>query len=171
MRALSAAFGLGDAAGAGGFTFVARFGIGDAAAVANARMFAGFYGTVGAIGNVEPSSLTNIVGVGCDAGVANLYIMHNDAAGACTTVDLGANFPTNTRSTDVYELTLYAKPNGSTVGYRVHRLNTGDVASGTISTNLPANTVLLAPQFWRNNGATALAVDLAFMGLYVETDN
>mgnify|MGYP000063484624 FL=1 len=161
---------LGDAAGAGGFTFVARFAIADAAAVANARMFAGFYGSAGAIASVDPSTLLNIIGVGCDAGGTNLVIMHNDGAGLATTVSLGANFPTNTRSTDVYELALYCPPNGSSVGYRVRRLNTGDELSGTLSSNLPAGATLLSPHVWRNNGSTALAVDIALMGLYVESD-
>jgi hypothetical protein len=169
VRALFAAHGLGDAAGAGGFTAVFRFGVGDAAAVANARMFVGFY-VASSIGNVEPSSLTNTIGIGCDAGEATLSMIHNDAAGTATKVALGASFPADTQSVDVYELVLYAPPNSSTVGYRVTRLNTGDTATGILLSNLPAGSQLLAPQFWRNSGATAAAVDVAIMGLYVETD-
>ena len=164
---------LGDVAGVGGFTLVFTFGIADAAAVANARMFVGVRGSSTAIANVEPSSLTNIIGVGCDAGGTNLEIMHNDGSGAATTIDLGATFPTNTQSADVYRLALYAAPNGSTVSYAVARISTPAQApaTGTISTDLPSGSTLLAPHLWRNNGATALAVDLAFMGLTADTDN
>ncbi len=162
---------LGDVANVGGFTLTFRWGIGDAAVVANARMFVGLRAAVSAIGNVEPSTLLNVIGVGCDAGAGTLHLMHGDAATAATPTDLGANFPTNTQSTDVYELVLRAKPNATTVDYLVTRRNTGHTATGTISANLPANTLVSAPQFWRNNGATALAVDLAFMGFYGESDN
>lgn len=163
-------YGLGDAAGAGGFTLVATFGIADAAPVANARMFVGFTPATIATTNVNPSTLVNIIGVGADAGEATLSIMHNDGAGTATKVGLGANFPADTQRTDVYELVLYAPPQATEVGYRVTRLNTGDSLSGTLSSNLPAGSTLLSPHVWRNNGATALAVELAFMGLSVETD-
>ena len=42
--------------------------IADTAAVANARMFIGFTPGIVGTANVEPSSLINIIGVGCDAG-------------------------------------------------------------------------------------------------------
>jgi len=83
----------------------------------------------GLIANVDPSTLVNIIGVGCDAGETTLSMMHNDGAGTATKVALGANFPANTQSVDVYELVLYCDPNGSVVGYRVTRLNTGHTTS------------------------------------------
>ncbi len=160
----------GDAAGKGGFLYSARFGVSDAAAVAAARMFVGMQASASVIGNVNPSTLANIIGVGSDNAETTLRIMHNDGAGAATTIDLGANFPSNTLSTDLYELTLYCAPNASSVFYRVERLNTGHVAEGTITTDLPANTTLLSPQIWRNNGATAAAVGIDCVGQYLETD-
>ena len=157
-------------AGAGGFHYVTRFGVSDAATVANARMFVGLAATASVFANVDPSTLLNQIGLGCDAGQTTLRIMHNDGAGVSTLIDLGANFPTQTLSVDMYELQLYCAPNGSTVGYRVERLNTGDVATGTISTDLPTNTTLLSPQLWRNNGVTALAVGIDVVHQYLETD-
>lgn len=162
--------GLGDVAGGGGFSFFGTFAIADAAAVADARMFVGFTGTALATTNAEPSSRANIIGVGCDAGETTLSIMHNDASGTATKVGLGANFPANTQSTDVYLLVLYAQPQATEVVYLVRRLNTGDEASGVLTTDLPSGSTTLSPHFWRNNGTTALAVDLAFMGLFVETE-
>ena len=157
-------------AGIGGYHYVTRFAVSDAAAVANARMAVGLSATTGAFANADPSTLLNQIIVGCDAGQTTLRIMHNDGAGASTVIDLGANFPSQTLSTDAYELQLYCAPNGSTVSYRVERLNTGHVAEGTISTDLPANTTLMSPQIWRNNGVTALAVGIDVMTQYIETD-
>ena len=157
-------------AGIGGFHYVTRFGVSDAATVANARMFVGLSATAGVLGNADPSTFLNQIGLGCDAGQTTLRIIHNDGAGVSTLVDLGANFPAQTLSVDMYELQLYCAPNGSTVSYRVERLNTGHVAEGTISTDLPINTTLLSPQLWRNNGATALAVGIDVVHQYMETD-
>ncbi len=50
------------------------------------------------------------------------------------------------------------------------RLNTGDVASGSLTADLPVNNQLMAPHFWRNNGTTALAVAIDVASLYIETD-
>lgn len=169
-RSTALQFGLGNGAGIGGFTYVCRFGISDAATVANSRFFVGLIGSGAVIGNVNPSTLTNFFGVGCDNGATSMSMMWNDGAGAATTSALGANFPSQTLSADVYELTMFSAPNSGVVGWRVERLNTGDVASGTISSDLPAGNQLLAPQIWRNNGATALAVGIDLVGLYIETD-
>jgi hypothetical protein len=163
-------FWRGNAAGLGGFHALFIFGVSDAAAVADARLFAGLYSSAAAIGNVNPSTLLNLVGVGCDNGQTTLRIMTNDGAGAATAIDLGANFPSNTLSTDMYELALYAPPNGASIDYRVTRLNTGDVATGSLATDLPVNTQFLCPQVWRNNGATALAAGIDIANVYVETD-
>lgn len=164
-------FWLGNAANLGGFRLVMRFGSGDGAAVADARSFCGLVGVTTVLGNVNPSSNTNIIGVGTDSGESTLSIMHNDGSGTATKISLGANFPDHTLSTDLYELALFSAPNSGTVGYEVTRINTGDVASGAITTDLPATTQLLAIQHWRNNGATALAVMADLVAAYIETDS
>jgi hypothetical protein len=133
-------------------------------------MFVGLHSATTVIGNVNPSTLTQMVGVGTDNGQTTLRIMTNDGTAAASTIDLGANFPANTLSTDLYELILFCAPNGSTIGYRIERLNTGHVAEGTLSTDLPTNTTLLSPQVWRNNGATAAAIGIDVVGQYAETD-
>ena len=147
---------------------ICRFGT--AAFTSDGRLFVGLT-TVGAIGNVDPSTLASIVGVGCDSADTNLQIMGNDATGLATKTDLGANFPAKTANTDLYELRLFALPNGSSVGWSVERLNTGDFASGTItaSGDLPAATTSLAPQLFINNGATAAAVGIDLSILFLET--
>lgn len=167
---------VGDGSGGGGFYKICRFGCSDAATVAGARQFVGVSSTVAAPTNVEPSTLTNSIGVGHGAADTNLKIFYGGSA-AQTPISLGANFPVNTLTTDVYELALFAPTSSNnTVYYEVTRLNTGNVAAGTLTgtagTALPASTTLLAYQrAWRSNNATAKAVGLDIMSDYIETDN
>jgi hypothetical protein len=167
---------VGDGSGNGGFYKICRFGISDAAAVSGARMFCGVSSSTSAPTNVEPSTLTNSIGMGHGASDTTMHIYYGGSA-AQTPIDLGSNFPSNTRSTDAYELALFAPSNSNnTVYYEVTRINTGNVATGTLTgtagTALPASTTLLSYQrIWRANNATALAVAYDIMSDYIETDN
>jgi len=156
----------------GGFLWVYTFGIGDT--VASPRTFVGLSSSTAAATNVEPSTLTNVIGVGQGASDTNLKIYYGGSA-AQTPIDLGANFPTNTSSTDWYQVVLFAPPNSNnTVYYQVTRQNTGNVATGTLTgtagTVLPANTTNLFWRGWRTNNATATAVTLQYGNMYIETD-
>ncbi len=175
QRVAVAQYSLGNGSGLGGFTLVVRFGTSDAATVAGAREFVGMSSATGAPTNIEPSTLTNSIGVGHGAADANLKLYYGGSA-AQTPIDLGVNFPANTLSVDMYELILFAPTNtNNTVGYRVMRLNTGAITEGTLTaatpgTQLPASTTLLAYRSWRSNNATALAVGLDIASIYIETD-
>lgn len=156
----------------GGFYYVTRFGIADT--VTAPRTFIGISSVGATPTNVEPSTLINSIGVGQGAANTNLFVYYGGSA-AQTPIDLGASFPTNTSNTDWYELTLFAPPSSTnTVYYQVVRLNTGNVASGTLTgtagTVLPSNTTFLMPRNWRTNNATAAAVTLAFGNMYLEMD-
>lgn len=157
----------------GGFTYIVRFGISDAAAVSDARMFMGMGQGGTTPTNVEPSTVVNAVGMCHGAADTNFKICYGGSS-AQTPIDLGANFPSNTRSTDMYELALFAAPNTGDIKYEVTRLNTGAVATGTISNTsaavLPQNGTLMAPWGYRTNNATALAVGLDVASAYIETD-
>jgi hypothetical protein len=163
-------FYLGNATGRGGFFYVSRFGVSHAAAVADARGFVGLLNSAAVIGNVNPSTLLNMIGVAWDNAQTTLRIMSNDATGVATSVDLGANFPSNTLSADMYELRLFATPNSSRVYWSVERLGTSFIAEGVITADLPAANTLLSPQVWINNGATALAVGIDIGVQYIETE-
>lgn len=168
-RSAVAQYGMG-AAGRGGFHFVARFGISDAVLVPGARLYVGMIAGTGVIGNSDPSALTNIIGVGLDAADTTLQIVHNDGAGTATKINLGASFPEST-NTDFYELALYCAPGSVVIDYQVTNLSTNTMASGQITTNIPAVNQLLAWQIWRHNVATGLAVGVDISSVYVETDN
>lgn len=160
----------GDAAGLGGFFFVIRFGC--SSAVASQRLAVGLFGVTTAIAtNQSPSAMVNCIFVGNDAADANLQIMHNDAAAACTKVDLGASFPVPSSTNNaIYEVSFFCAANTATVGWRVSRIDTGVSTSGTISTDLVANTTFLGSHVYINNNTTAAAVILDFYRYYLETD-
>ena len=170
-----AQFTTGDAAtyALGGFHYVARFGISDAATVSGARMFVGMSSSTSAPTNVEPSTLTNCVGMAqLSTDSTQLYLVYGGSS-AQTAIALGStNFSISTAVP--YELALFAPAGVSaTIYYQATNLANGTTTSGTLSggtTIIPNSTTLLAPHFWRTNNATALAVGIDICNLYVETD-
>lgn len=159
-----------------GFDFTYRFMIGDAAAVADARTFVGLQGSVVdlPIAAAEPSAAFNIIGFGNDSTDTNLQLMYNDGAGAATKINLGANYPTNTRSADVYEVNIksiagaiswsiirYAASTGAIVNQ-----TSGTIAAGTAK--LPAIDQRLMTNAIRSNSASALAVRLVHFIMILE---
>lgn len=171
IRTSSLQYGRGNQADMGGFHFITRFGISDASLVANARTFAGLTSSTGVLINANPSTFLNIIGFGHDAGDANFSFMCNDGTGAATKIDLGADFAAQSTNTNMFEFSLFAAPTGTTVYYQARNLITNVDVYGSVNTNLPANTQLLAMQLWRTNNATATAVALDVVSIYMETDN
>lgn len=172
LRFPAASYQTGDGAAGSGFFLAFEFGASDAATVAGARMFAGMSASVAAPTNVEPSTLVNVIGVGHGAADTNLKLFFGGTT-AQTPIDLGVNFPVNTLSVDWYRVVLYAPSSlTGTVYYEVTRMNTGHVATGTLSgaaAVLPAAAVLLnAMNSYRTNNATALAVGLDHGIIYAE---
>lgn len=161
----------GNAAGLGGFHFVARFG--EETRVPE-RAFVGLQEGVAAPTNVDPLTTTalNKVGMAHAASTGNWRLIHNAAGAAPTTIDLGASFPVST--TNLYELQLFCPPNGTTIGYRVTLLTTPAVTvSGTLSTNLPVNSTanaFMSMMAWCSN-TTAATATLSIARLYAESDN
>jgi hypothetical protein len=130
----------------GGFRYVCDFNISDTSYSAGCQQFYGMAGQTtdlvyGGVSGTLVSTLTNIVGVGSENGDTNLSVFHNDATGTATKVDLGVNFPSNRTvgaiSTTVYSIELYNEPMSTNVKYKVTNNETGAIANGTISTNLP----------------------------------
>lgn len=167
-------YGIGQAIACvrGGFMFAIRGAVDDAATVANSRMFMGLRAAQTSPGNVEPDTLVNCILLGAKAGDANLSIFWNDAAGTCSQTALGAGFPAQTLSADIYTFEVYCAPGATTINYSVKRYDTATSTltstTGTMTGNLPASTTLMSPQWWRNNGATALAVRMATMSIYLK---
>lgn len=147
-----------------GLKYSGQFGVHTAGA--NMRVMAGFYAS-GFNGANDPSNAVNTFFVGKDSGDTNLQIMHNDGAGTCTKIDLGANFPANTSQVDHYYVELTIATGGASATYYVKRINTGDEASGSIATDLPTTNIGMFAGQWGCTGATATACYLSFMGFQI----
>ncbi|HVA10685.1 MAG TPA: hypothetical protein VNG32_00770 [Candidatus Dormibacteraeota bacterium] len=168
---------LGDGNGNGGFFKIMRFGCSDAATVSGARQFFGISTSTSAPTNVEPSTLTNAVGIGHGAADTNMNLYYGGSV-AQTPINLGSNFPINTLSADAYELALFSPSDQfETIYYEVTVLNSGHVATGVIVGDgaaivLPSPYTLMSYSWcYRTNNATALAVSVDIMSDYIETDN
>ena len=158
----------GNAAGLGGFFVIHRFAL--AGLQAGMRAFAGIQDTAANPTNVDPTTTTTPgkIGLAINTNTGNWNLVHNVTGTAPTVIALGANFPVN--NTDLYEVALFSAPNGSSIGYRVTNWSTNQQTSGTLTTNIPANTTFMIPSVWTTNNATGAAVTLDFISTYVETD-
>lgn len=153
---------------AGGFHSITRWGLSSATALQRAAV--GLWAASGATATTQsPSSLTNCLVVGWDSGDTQLHVMHNDASGTCTKIPLGPNLPANNNEA-IYESVFFCAPNGDSIGWRVRRLDTGGVATGVITTDMPSKDTMLSWHAYANNGGTAAAVVLDFYRMYGETD-
>ena len=159
-------------AGDGGFHMAYTWAPATGVATLTSRAFAGMQGSVAAPTDVEPSSLTNLCGMGWDAADANIQFMHNDGVGGATKINLGASFPVPlVDRTSAYRIELYAPPGLTQVlSYEITDLVTGAVAIGTVTTDLPAVAQLLATSCYMSVGGTSSVVGIAVMGLTIESD-
>jgi hypothetical protein len=151
----------------GGFTVITRFG--ESATPADGRAFIGMIGSGSVIGNVNPSTLLNIVGIGYDAGDTEWQLLHNDGAGVATKVALGPDFPCNIVN-EAYEFAVFAPPGSADLTVQFTRLQTGVVYVAQVTTDLPASKQLLAHQIWCNNGLTAAIKALDHVTSYFVCD-
>lgn len=159
---------LGNVAGSGGFTFMARFGM---SALANGnRIFIGLHprGTVPT--NQDPANEVNVVGLQVTANSGNWNITCNDGSGTATVTAL-ASPAIALNSTDLIELVLFAAPNSATITYRVTNWSTGNQISGTLAANTPAVNTQLVPFAWLTNNASAAACTMWINRIYLETDH
>lgn len=149
----------GNTARTGGFSYSHRFGI--ETLVSGNRFYVGLTDSNANPTNVDPLAATTPgkVGVGINANTGNLFLINNTTGTAPTTLDLGSNFSVN--NTTLYELNIWCDPNDTGLDYQLINRNTNNIASGTLTTNIPANTTFLAPVIWITNNATASACAFA----------
>jgi hypothetical protein len=107
--------------------------------------------------NVEPSTLTDIVGVCQLSSSTNMHVVHNDASGTATTIDLGSSYPC-TDSQYNYYITIEQTTTTYIVTVERVTITTGASISttNTLSTNIPnyaTGTIQLIT--WISNNATA----------------
>ena len=163
----------------GGFHYVCDFNISDTAFAAGCQQFYGMAGqttdlSYGTSTPILVSTLINIVGVGNEVGDTNLQVFHNDATGTASKIDLGIDFPANRTSgaisTTFYSVHLYNTPSSTDVHYKVTNNETGVVATGVVSTNLPLSSQGLNFFASRSMAATSVTStgqsDLSKLGVY-----
>lgn len=161
----------GNVGGAGGFYLKMRWRPATGQTVATHRGFAGVRGSAAAPTDVNPSSLTNIIGMGWDSGDTNIQMMHNDGSGTATRIDLGSDFPRPTADrSNLYDIELFAPRGISEVRYKITNVLTGAEASGTLTTDLPASTVLLTPLIYNSVGGTSSVIGTAIGSLFLVTN-
>jgi hypothetical protein len=151
----------GAGTGIGGFWLEIVFGLDDPVLVTDARSFFGAWVSAGAHTNVEPNTLLNCIGIGHGAADTTLSIYYGGSV-AQTPIALGANFPCNTASVDLYRVIFHApEDTANSITYYVTRLNTGHTATGTVAGNsvvLPQSGTMICPfNSFRCNNATAAA--------------
>lgn len=165
-------FGMSSAAGMGGFFHLQRFSPATGGAGATRRLFAGVGNSTAAPTDVNPASITNILGVGYDSADTNWQIFN------CGTTTGGK---TNTGiarpSTDrpgIYQVAVFCPPGALTPTVEFKDIFTGQSFSQSFSAGatVPANGTALSARAWASIGtATAAVVGLTAFGAYVETDN
>ncbi len=145
--------------GGGGFLYLrALVRNATGGATATTRGFFGLRGVNAAPTDVNPSTLTNIVGLGWDSGDTNLSIIHNDAAGTATKIPLGANFPRPTADrSQAWDFAVLSDGQGN-VYWAVISLANGATANGVITTDTPAGDALLTFLAYISAGGTASVI-------------
>lgn len=164
-----AMFFRGNATGIGGFFFACRFMF--STWTAGNRLFVGMCAGTTAVVTVQPSTLTNMLGFGIDAGDTAITFMHNDAAGTCTKDPIAGQPALATNN--AYAAYIFCKPNDSTVYYRLDDLNAGTTIIDTsTNTDLPVNTTGLCAQAIMGNAANVVAgnATIGVNKIYIETD-
>jgi hypothetical protein len=161
----------GAAAGMGGFFFSCRFGF--TTWTTNDRLFVGLTGSVsgntGNIVTVDPTTVANTIGFGVNTADTAITFMHVDGS-TTVTKDTISGQPA-LASGNAYDAYIYARPNDTTVYYRLENALTGTVIiDSSTTTTLPSNTTFLyAVAAIGNVPATASIAALGINRMYIET--
>ncbi len=160
----------GGATGCGGFFSSSKWGPATGVATTTMRGFFGLRAVITAPTDVEPSSQTNIIGMGWDAADANVQIMHNDGSGTATKIDLGASWPVPTTDrTAVYQIDIYCEPNASTIFCRVVNLVNNLEVTAALTSDIPSATTALGFRGYTSVGGTSSVVGISIMNVYQES--
>jgi hypothetical protein len=162
---------------AGGFRFLMRFGIGRGiAANTNRRLFAGLSSSTVAPTNVDPSTITNIIGVGADTADTNWQFMLR-GAGAVLKADTGIAKAVGADNEAFFELEIFARTNNGSDPQPViisFKDCTNGFPSGNygqeFTTNLPLGSVFLGPRVWGSTGATSATIGITLMEIITDIE-
>ena len=155
--------------GGGGYKGRMIFAPNEGATRAGHRLFIGTRPFV-TPSDVDPSTLTNIFGIGYDSADTQVQLFHNDAVGTATKVALGASFPKPTANEAViYDLVITCLPSASSVSYLLTERISGATASGSISSDIAASGVSLDfAAYMSQGGGGAVPIQLDIFGAYFQ---
>lgn len=134
------------------------------------RFFCGLSTSAAAPTDVDPSTLTNSVGVGYSSVDTNWQIYFGGTAVA--KVDTGIVKPAADRD-GPFTVIVFAPPGGAYLGVRLTNEVTGVSFETTtnVSTNLMATTTAAGPRAFHSVGGVSSVVGLTLFAGYMETDN
>lgn len=123
--------------------------------------------------NVDQTTLTNIVGVCQLSTSTNMHVIHNDASGTATTIDLGVNYPCNDSQ---YNYFITIEQNALNYAVTVERVTVATGASisttNTLTTNIMDYTTgVIQICTWITNNATASIASYLDGGLIGKFNN
>jgi hypothetical protein len=150
-----------------------RFKITDPADVTGARMFIGCRNNAGALTNLDPGTLTNVVGIGHNSGETTLRVYGGDGT-AGTPVDLGSGFSALGSFAGFFDFSIIGLGSNG-VFWRAVAWDdaiSGEpsaAASGRFGRAPSPTTAITALTAMRTNNATALAVSLDFAAIHIST--
>ncbi|MCX7741058.1 MAG: hypothetical protein N2047_08555 [Meiothermus sp.] len=161
-------FWRGNGAGRGGFFHFVRFTSGSISLAGGQRCIC-LSSQTGALAG-EPSAMPDVIGIIKDAADSNWFFARRSGTGTTQKVSLGVSVVNN----QVFDMVLYARPNGSDLGVLITQLNFDGSSTILLNTtyndNLPANTTLLSRHLEVRNGTTAAADNLELVQWYSESD-
>lgn len=157
----------GNGSGAGGFRFCMIGGPATGMSVGTRRFFMGLRASGSAPTDVDPSSLSLIVGLAYDDTDSNLQVMYNDGSGTASKADTGWARPSADR-TGWYMFEAWSEPSSTDIWYRVTDLENDNVVTGRLTTNIPAYGNWLAPRTHSSVGGTSGVTGVAVGGVWFE---
>ena len=153
-----------------GFHMIFRVAPATGGTVATRRFFCGMSTSTAAPTDVDPSTLTNMCGVGYASADTNWQVYFGGTA--TVKVDTGMAKSAADR-TGPFTVIIFAPPGGAYIGVKLVDETTGTFFETTTSTstNMMATTTAAGPRAYHSVGGTSSVVGLTLFGGYVETDN
>ncbi|AXF86626.1 hypothetical protein DTO96_102381 [Ephemeroptericola cinctiostellae] len=153
----------------GGFDFSVIASVATGASTSTTRGFFGLTNATAALTDVNPSTLVNMIGVGWDAGDANLSVMSNAGLVAAAKVGLGAAFPRpSVDRADAYKVRLFCVAGAAGISYEVTNLTSMTAVTGTLTANIPVASTTLSVNSYVSVGGTSSVIGLMFGGFVLK---
>lgn len=159
-----------------GFFIVMRWVDSDPASVSGKRAFIGMASVSTALTNVEPNTLTNVVGIAQSSTDATQWQWYaaGSSVGSYTGIGTTIGAPGASNSARAWELAIFCPQSTANTYYlQLTNITSGVTATTSFTgaaTAVPQSTTLLCPHLFATNNATAAAVGIDICSLYVETD-